>query len=291
MRTQTLRIRESRQHKTSQNKNRQPYREHEGLVRVHSPPGLRLQHLKSGRPPLLRGAAKRVARREGGGVLPYGELLVHLNSTNDSRSSRNAPLAAIPCLKGITNNEWTSSVARLGTTASSRRSARAGWARSIAPRRANLDRDVAIKVLHPEGGSGCRASGPVRARSQGRRLAGIIPTSSRSTTSRTDGGIRSYAVTELLGGRGRLREVLTNAGGAAALAASAGDRRRGGGRPRSGAHGKGVVHRDIKPSNIFLCSDGRVKILDFGLAATHEVVDSEAETGPIEAASHCMRAG
>jgi WD40 repeat protein len=72
----------------------------------------------------------------------------------------------------------------------------------------------------------------------------------------------AYVVTELLEGE-TLRAVLSRRSPARSQVLSFAVQAAQG---LAAAHQKGIVHRDLKPENLFLTTEGRVKILDFGLA-------------------------
>jgi serine/threonine protein kinase/tetratricopeptide (TPR) repeat protein len=138
-----------------------------------------------------------------------------------------------------------------------------------------LGRDVAIKVLPTS-----LSADPDRLRrfEQEARAAGMLnhPNVTLVHDVGAEGGA-PYVVSELLegdtlrallaGGRLPLRKAIDYATQIA--------------RGLSAAHEKGIVHRDLKPENLFVTRDGRVKILDFGLAKL---------TGPEDGAAPASRA-
>jgi eukaryotic-like serine/threonine-protein kinase len=136
-----------------------------------------------------------------------------------------------------------------------------------------LKRDVAIKVLP---GSLSDDADRLRRFEQEAQAAGALNHSNITAVydlGRHEGA--PYIVTELLEGE-TLRSRL--AGGPLPVR-KATDYARQIAHGLAAAHEKGIVHRDLKPENLFLTKDGRVKILDFGLAKlTHAGEGAGAQT-------------
>jgi hypothetical protein len=133
-----------------------------------------------------------------------------------------------------------------------------------------LGRDVAVKVI-----SNDVSASPERLRRFEQEAHAVAALEHPGILAVHDVGThegRAYVVFELLEGE-TLRERLSRGpipvrkalelGGQVAEALAA-------------AHAHSVVHRDLKPENLFLVREGRVKLLDFGLARLTQAVDDDS---------------
>jgi eukaryotic-like serine/threonine-protein kinase len=127
-------------------------------------------------------------------------------------------------------------------------------------RDARLGRDVAIKILPAS-----FSADPDRLRrfvQECRAAAALNHPNILSIFDIGEDRAAPYVVAELLEGE-TVRDRLRNGPIASRKAA---DYARQVASGLAAAHEKGITHRDLKPENLFITNDGRVKILDFGLA-------------------------
>src|SRR6516164_6482953 len=139
-------------------------------------------------------------------------------------------------------------------------------------RDARLSRDVAIKILPAS-----FSSDPDRLQrfaQEARAAAALSHPNILSIYDIGDDHGAPYVVSELLEGetlRDRLRNGPLNSRKAIEYAVQIA-------KGLAAAHEKGIIHRDLKPENLFLTNDGRVKILDFGLAKLTQIEAAPNQT-------------
>ena len=148
-----------------------------------------------------------------------------------------------------------------------------GMGRVLQARDLNLGRRVAVKVLHD-----ATASDPswlARFDREARLLATITHPGIATVHGLDESDGLRYIVMELVPGQTLARRLI---GGALPIdeAIEVGRQIA---EALEAAHDQGIIHRDLKPANVMLTPEGRVKVLDFGLARSTQPTNAHAGSG------------
>ena len=134
-----------------------------------------------------------------------------------------------------------------------------------------LGRDIAIKVLPKESWHDTEAK--ARFEREARAVASLSHPNVIAVHDFGEEDGTFYVITELLEGR-TLRDRMLDTSVPWRKAVEIGAEIAEG---LAAAHARSIVHRDLKPENVYLTTDGRVKILDFGLAQTDPLLATRNE--------------
>jgi tetratricopeptide (TPR) repeat protein len=145
-----------------------------------------------------------------------------------------------------------------------------------------LDRKLAIKLLHPERGADSgKSEGRARLMREAKALARLAHPNVVTVHDVGSLGAQLFVAMELIDGRTLSAWLAEEKPGWRAIL----DAYRPAGQALAAAHRLGIVHRDFKPDNVLIDRSGRVRVVDFGLARTSGAAETTTDAPGVDGAA------